>query len=266
MKRRLAGSDAFLVIESGMKLSPALFTMAVCLLALPFLTPCTLGLGTFGSRVVDKTSTAILGEDEAIKLPEQRLEAWLRLPGPSYRVEEKEMIRTGLVSDQQIQDAKVAVPDNRLKRGAKSLFRGVSQTLQMTDFMTVELLDGGPDHGLTASNMSGRGQRPQLVLSENPWLILSGYDLRYVTDPKTGRVLRARAASAARISIITPEGSSFALASRIHYDSRHAGVLLEGQPSFHSGDQWVKSSQPAALMQVHPGTKTLRLSVQADAQ
>lgn len=247
-----------------MGLKNTLLVIAAGILTLPFLTPCTMGVGITGSRLVNKLSDGLDDSTDASVLRDRRLQEWSRLPGPAYQVEQGVAVsRAALVSDLELKGARQMRSGFSFSRGVKSVVDGVSLALLATDATTVSMLASKSGTYVSTPD-PGKRVRPQIILSENPWLVLSGYDLRYVTDPATGRILRARSSGAARISIITPQGASYALASRIHYDARHPGVLLEGSPSFHSGEQWIKSGQSGAWMTLHPGSKTLRLSVSAD--
>jgi len=247
-----------------MGLKRTLFVIVVGILALPFLTPCTMGVGIIGSKLISKVSEGLDDSTDASVLRDRRLQEWSRLPGPAYQVEQGVAVsRAALVSDLELKGARQGRSGFSFSRGVKSVVNGVSLALLATDATTVSMLASKSGTNVSTPD-PGKRARPQIILSENPWLVLSGYDLRYVTDPATGRILWARSAGAARISIITPQGASYALASRIHYDARHPGVLLEGSPSFHSGEQWIKSGLGSAWMTLHPVSKTLRLSVQAD--
>jgi hypothetical protein len=249
-----------------MGLKSSLFVTASGLLALPFLTPCTLGLGVAGAKLVNKASGGLDDSTDSSRLRDRRLQEWSRLPGPAYQVDQGVVVsRAALVSDLELKDARQAPSEFSFSRKVKSVMDGVSLALMATDATTVAMLDSKTDSSILMPEFSRR-PRPQMVVSENPWLVLSGYDLRYVLDPATGRILRARSAGAARISIITPQGASYALASRIHFDASCPELLLEGKPSFHSGDQWVKSGKSDARMTLHPASRTLRLSVQADEE
>lgn len=247
-----------------MGLKSTFLAIAAGLLALPFLTPCTMGVGIMGSKLVNKVSGGLDDSTDAGMLGDRRLQEWSRLPGPAYQVEQGVAVsRAALVSDLELKDAGQVRAGFSFSRGVKSVVDGVSLALLATDATTVSML-ASKSGSFVSTPDPGKRVRPQIVLSENPWLVLSGYDLRYVSDPANGRILLARSAGAARISIITPQGASYALASRIHYDARHPGVLLEGSPSFHSGEQWIRSGKNNAWMTLHPGSKTLRLSVQAE--
>lgn len=247
-----------------MGLKSTLCAIAAGILALPLLTPCTMGVGITGAKLINKVSGGLDDSTDASMLGDRRLQEWSRLPGPAYQVEQGVAVsRAALVSDLELKGARQVRSGFSFRRGVKSVVDGVSLALLATDATTASLL-ASKSGSIVSTPDPGKRARPQVILSENPWLVLSGYDLRSVTDPATGRILRARSAGAARISVIIPQGASYALASRIHYDARQPGVLLEGSPSFHSGEQWIRSGKSSAWMTLDPGSKTLRLSVQAD--
>lgn len=240
-----------------MKLHPVCWHLLIVLLTVPFLTPCTLGVGTGAAALVDKMSDGLSSNNAYAHLPNKDLREWAVRPGPSFKVyEHVAMGQEALVTDDELKGALIAPRPARLGNAARTAANGLSGLLAVTDLMTAAMAQD-----FTGLPSASRGEdRCQLVLCEKPFILLQGLDLVYRADGNPKQVVVARASKCARITVITPDGSFFALANRIHYDHTRSEILLEGQPSLHSGDQWIKSAHLHGWMKLDVSHKSVALN------
>ncbi|MCB1278560.1 hypothetical protein [Prosthecobacter sp.] len=203
---------------------------------------------------------AVPRSGEVVDLDPQ-LKSWAAKPGPELRV-----IDHGFVHARQfVTDAELAASGGTglrpsgigLGRGASAAVEKVASSLMVVDPMTwvVATQDNG---GAGFVNSAPHGRRGQLTLCESPFVLLQGDDIRVIRE-KGGLLLAARA-SRARVTVITSQGSFFALASRIHFRAGSAEVVLEGNPTIQSGHQHIKGMKPDALMKLNFHTATVTVS------
>ncbi len=243
-----------------MKLHSACWYLLIVLLTVPFLTPCTLGVGTGAAVLVDKMSGRLTSNSAYAHLPNKDLRDWAARPGPPLKVYEHVVMgQEVLVTDDELKGALIAPkPTTRLRSAAQTAANGLSGLLAAADFSMLFMLSG-EDYSILPEDRQ-RDDRRQLVLCERPFILLQGLDLVYRADGNPKHVVVARASKCARITVITPEGSYFALANRIHYDHTRSEILLEGQPSLHSGNQWTKSAHLNGWMKLNVGHKSVAIN------
>ena len=238
------------------KLQYALFILTVCALSLPWLTPCTFGLGTMASGLVNKVSRPLVSQPLDY-LPHPDLKQWAARPGPMLEVQSVRgmpaslFIRDDDLPEKQTRNA--PRPGTDLRGTAGSFVGTISTLLAITDASTRSLLegDGDGDTGIL-DDMPGRAEdnRRQLVLSEFPFVLLQGEELRYVADGKDPWPKLARADTQAKVTVITKDGTFIGLARRIHFRSSSTEVILEGDPTVQSGQQHLKGARTDAVMRL----------------
>ena len=237
-----------------MKWHPVFCMLAISAFTVPMLTPCTLGLGTAGSKLLDST-TDTLTPGPLNHLPSKQLLTWAVKPGPELTVLQNQAVnRASLIATDELVNARQGSrTESSVRRGMATVTKGLADLLAMSDVMTLELTN--------STRVSGGGSAPrqQVVLSESPYVILQGEQLR-CTQENPGQVRLALASTRAKLTVITPEGSYFALANRIHFRHGSSEIILEGNPMIQSGHQHISDAKAEALMSLSVSKKTVRVS------
>ncbi|WP_395750059.1 hypothetical protein [Prosthecobacter sp.] len=207
-----------------------LFVSAVCLLSIPWLTPCA---GVMASAALDGVTSGAT-QRAAPGVPTQQLKEWAAKPGPKFKVERVRSIpKSLLISDEEVSAARGGQSAPRsgavLGRGVVAVTEGVSDTLAMIDPLTW-IAGDATDRGVGKS-------RRQLVLCESPYVVLQAREIRFVREGKNGPVRLVKARDAV-ITIITAAGSYSASAGFIHYRGPSQEVILETACTLKSGTQF----------------------------
>ena len=92
--------------------------------------------------------------------------------------------------------------------------------------------------------------RRQLAINEFPFVLLQGEDLIYLNQDQQPWPKIARAANRSKVTVITPDGTFFGIAQRIHFRSGSSEVILEGDPTVQSGQQHIKGTKPDTIMKL----------------
>lgn len=231
------------------------FVLAALACAVPWLTPCTLGLGTMASGLVNKVSRPLVAEPLDY-LPHPDLKQWAARPGPLLEVRTVRAMPASLfIRDDELPGDKTqnaSRPGTDMRGRAGSFVGMISTLLAITDASTRSFLEeGNGDMGLLY-NMPGRAEddRRQLALSEFPFVLLQGEELRYLGDGKESWPALARADQRSKVTIITPDGTFIGIARRIHFRSSSTEVILEGDPTVQSGQQHIKGARADAVMRL----------------
>ena len=87
-----------------------------------------------------------------------------------------------------------------------------------------------------------------LVISNSPYIEISAPNLKYST--RGGRPDLALASGGARITVITPKGSYFAMASKLHYRVSSNAVILEGSPLIKTGTRYYATKSQGTLLRI----------------
>ncbi len=250
------------------KIRSVLFVSAVALCSLPWLTPCTLGIGTVGAALVSGASRRVGGDDALYQsLRDPQLKAWAAKPGPQIKILDQARIPRGLL----IQDSELATngkflqvtsKDSLAQRGSTSAMNSVAKLLALSD-LTTQLVASSNNGTPLSPWPSKLMKRREIVLSQSPYVLLQATEIVYARSGTQPPHL-VRATGGARVTVITPEGTFLALANRIHLRGSGAELLLEGNPTVQSGHQHIKGTKPAALMKLNFVTRTV--SLEGDAR
>lgn len=234
-------------------MTSAFFCAAVLLCAVPFLAPCTFGVGAAASGLLSKVSEPLSENQQVAHLPTDQLRGWAHGPGPSLNVIPGSLIPTGsLVQDEHLAGARNASRrKHSLRTGAAQATEALAGLFAITDAASLGFLDIN-----APIEFSSMDPRRQLILSESPFLLLEGEDLRFSKD-SAGRPAIARAGRRAKLSWIGPEGLCFALANRIHFRSGAGEIILEGMPAVASAGQYVRGD---SLMSLNVRTRSVRVA------
>lgn len=255
----------------GMKNSAChrlLFAAAAFGLALPWLTPCTLGVGTVGSALVSNTSRRIQGDDSVLRgLRDPQLRAWAAKPGPALTIIQHAVIpHAALITEEELAAGGEifhgSPPDNLARTGATSTLDSVASLLALSD-VTFQMVAGSPNELPAMPWPTKHSNRQRIVLCQSPYVLLQAKEIVYAKNGAQPPHL-VRASGGARVTIITPEGTYFALATRIHFRGSSIELLLEGNPTVQSGSQHIKGARNDALMKLNFHTQTVSLIGQAD--
>lgn len=214
------------------------FVAAVCLVSLPWLAPCSLIEGVVetvdgvATRVVRGVEHATPRSQDYDFLP-RNLRRLVTQPGPVLKVQSGEISPHNLTRDT---DFNIS--------GARA--RHASRPFTLA---------------------SARDLRQRLVLCEQPYVLLFGENISFIEAPKGASQTRtlqiACASRVAKITVITPDGTFFGLAERIHFHAPLQEVILEGNPTVQSGHQHIKSDKPDALMRLNFVSRTVTLEGKA---
>lgn len=220
-----------------------LFVSAACLLSFPWLTPC---VGLMSSAMVDVAHDSISNRNRPLeRLSNAQLKAWAEKPGPKLRVIQNTTLPPHrLIKDEELSAAKggreAPLPGSVVEKSASGLVDGVATTLALADPITWA-------SGFSGDMLPARPSR-HLVLSETPFVLLEGRDLRLTRAGKNGPILLAKA-TYATVTIITPDGKTTANATHIHFDSTTNEIVLEGSwSSVESGGQRYSPKNKDELM------------------
>jgi hypothetical protein len=228
----------------------------VCVLSLPWLMPC---VGLISGSALSLAHDAVPRSGEAADL-DPRLKNWAAKPGPALRVVDHRSVEARLlVTDAELSvgGASVVKPSGTgLGRGTAGAVEKVAASLMLVDPVTWIAAANGAGSGFVQTSPHGR--RRQLTLCDSPFVLLQGDDIRAIHD-KSGQLLLARA-SRARVTIITPDGSFFALAARVHFRAGLAEVILEGNGTVQSGHQHIKAVKSGALIKLNFVTRIVTIS------
>jgi hypothetical protein len=223
--------------------------------AVPWLAPCTFGLGTMASGLVNKVSRPLVAEPLDY-LPHPDLKQWAARPGPMLEVRTVGAMPASLfIRDDELpgdKSKKASRPGTDMRGRAGSFVGMISTLLAITDASTRGFLeDGDGDMGIL-DDMPGRAEddRRQLALSEFPFVLLQGEELRYLDDGKEHWPKLARADKRSKVTVITKDGTFIGIARRIHFRSSSTEVILEGDPTVQSGQQHLKGARTDAVMRL----------------
>lgn len=235
------------------------FTGAVCLLSLPWLAPCTFGIGTAAAVGVKKAADLVLKDDPSeIPLPEKQLREWAAKPGPKLDVRSVSAMPASLLIAMEDLDrlgARQASRTGGLSGGARGVAGAsagmIASLLVISDALTVSFLEKDNSGGFDLPDLfpsAGRDRRRQLVLCQSPFVLLQGDSLRYVDSGN--RLQLAVALADCKVTVISPAGTFSGIAQRIHYRAGSSEVILQGNPTVMSGDQFIKGTRQDAMMRL----------------
>ncbi|WP_395718220.1 hypothetical protein [Prosthecobacter sp.] len=243
------------------------FMLAASLLVLPWLTPCTLGVGTVGAALVSGVSRKVEGDDEVRhRLRDPQLKAWAAKPGPQIKILDQARITRGMI----IQDSELATngkilqvtsKDGVVQKGSTSAMNSLATLLALSD-LTTQFMASSSNGTPLSPWPSKNKKRREIVLSRSPYVLLQASVIAYAGKESHQSQLM-RATGGARLTVITPEGTFFALASRIHLRGEGTELLLEGNPTVQSGQQHIKAEKPEALMKLNFATRTVTIEGKA---
>lgn len=222
----------------------ALFFAASVLLALPWLTPCTLGVGTAASHKI----ATLTGGADASHLPTRELREMAARPGPPLKVTVQPFSWTA-ITDAELASAKTQrgapLTASRLK---EDIGQGLAVTLLATDIMTAAILEDSPNKSIAGKEVlphqyTDRRNRLELH-SAAPYVLLVAKEIAFERGAEKGTYRFVRAKGGARITVVSSQGSFFGLAHEIDYRGPGSEVVLLGDPTIQAGEQFIKGSAP----------------------
>ena len=230
-----------------------LFVSLACLLSLPWLMPCTFGIGTMASSAINLAARP-LATDPLDYLPHPDLKQWAARPGPLLEVQaEKTIPRTLFIRDDELTKnaSKAPRPSLSMRGKAGNIVGFVSKLLAITDATSRVMLEQGNDAQIMDDIPgSTEDQRRQLAINEFPFVLLQGEDLVYLKQDQQPWPRIARASTRSKVTVITPDGTFFGIAQRIHFRAGSSEVILEGDPTVQSGQQHIKGTKPDSIMKL----------------
>ena len=246
----------------------ALLTIAVGIASGPLLTSCASDARKLSPAELSKAAAAS-ARTSLGHLPSEQLRAWAAKPGPMLAVEENRGIPSeGMLQEVELADAKLAAPPKgSVGDGLAKVGAGVSGLVLGTALIGLfagagmsGAVPGEPNVKFAYGGGPNKETRAHLVLSESPFVILLGEEVLYHAEGNPEQVTKACASKHAKVMVITPEGSYFALARRIHYRRNSKLIVLEGEPMVQSGPQSIQTAKPDAVMTLNVATKTVGVS------
>lgn len=227
------------------KLCRFMFVSAVCLLSLPWLTPC---VGIWSAAAVNSAHDSISKRDQPMaRLPMKQHKEWAAKPGPKLTVMERQNIpRSLLITEAELSDANGGMdaprPGNLVGKSASAAVDGLTHTLNWVD----------PFTWVTGNSMGVEPTKPRrrLVLCESPYVLLEGDSIRFKRSGKNGPVLLAHATHAA-VTVITSEGPVTAKAKNIHYRGPSLEVLLDHPYVVSSGSENLMPTKNNSFMKLN---------------
>lgn len=252
---------------SGMKIHPAISIAAIGVLAVPMLSPCTFGLGASSAVLLDKAGN-IGGVGPLSHLPQGELRKWASKPGPPMSINTGNSVNRGLLFAESDFAGALRAPrpgsslGHGAQQGVSSVLQSLSTLLAMTDGMMLGMIHeegNGPIASFEGSG-SDLDKRRQLVLSESPFVILQGEEVwfRFAADKKT--VATAMASGRAKVTVITPQGTYFAIARKAHWHGFDQPLVLEGNPYVQTGSQALSVERADELVALDVKTRTISAS------
>lgn len=224
-------------------------------LSLLVLNSCTLGLGTIASGVINYASRPLAGHTLDY-LPHPDLKQWAARPGPRLEVKiVKPVPAKPFVRDDEL-PAKTAKkgprPGGAMTSRAGRLIGQISKLLAASDAVTRDFWFSNSEDDKILDEVPGEfdDKRRQLALSEFPFVLLQGEELLYIGNDEELWPVLARADKQSKITVITPDGTFFGIARRIHFRKESSEVVLEGDPTVQSGEQHIKGANPDTLMRL----------------
>ncbi len=232
-----------------------LFVGIACILSLPWFAPCTFGLGTIASSAINQAAGS-RNASPLDHLPDPRLKQWAAKPGPWLEVITKKSIpHTLLITDAALtpdhpQALKAPRPGSRGKGAANDIIAFISTLAAISDAVTYGFLSSSSDFQPSEPPNAIEDQRRQLVLCESPFVLLQGAEVVFMRQARGKWPALALATRQNKVTMITPDGTFFALANRIHFRASSPEVILEGNPTVQSGQQHIKSAKPDTIMRL----------------
>jgi hypothetical protein len=240
--------------------------VGVCLILA--LSSCTLGLGTVASGVINFASRPLAGHTLDY-LPHPDLKQWAARPGPRLEVQVmKSMPASLFVRDGELPSRaaqKAPRPGSGMKGRAGRLIGQISMLLAASDAVTRDIWFSNSEDDKILDEVPGEfdDKRRQLALNEFPFVLLQGDELLYIGREDELWPELARADKHSKVTIITPDGTFFGIARRIHYRKGSSEVVLEGDPTVQSGEQHIKGVRADTVMRLD--FKSRRVTVNGPA-
>jgi hypothetical protein len=230
------------------------FALLALAFSLPWLTPCTFGLGTIASATVNMAARPLAAQPLDY-LPHPDLKQWAARPGPMLEVLSGKVIpRSLLIREEELARGshKAPRPGSNMRNRAGNFVALISTLLAISDAASRGMLEeaGSDTHLLDDMPGSVEDQRRQLALCEFPFVLLQGAELNYLPQDKQPWPRIALASNRSKVTVITPDGTFIGIAQRIHFRSNSSEVILEGDPTVQSGQQHIKGARPDAIMKL----------------
>lgn len=207
------------------------------------LTSCKLHVGSLASNALHRL-TQPLHSDPLDYLLYPDLKEWAARPGPMLEVQPGKVIpRTLLIRDDEISKEKGA---SKAPRPSSGLRGRAGDFVGLVTSLLAIASGSSPDNNLGSIDDTRR----QLAVNEFPFVLIQGEDLFYLKQDQQPWPTLARASGQSKVTIITPDGTFFGIARRIHFRSNSSEVILEGDPTVQSGQQHIKGAKPDVVMKL----------------
>lgn len=143
-------------------------------------------------------------------------------------------------------------PGSGMKGRAGRLIGQISMLLAASDAVTRDIWFSNSEDDKILDEVPGEfdDKRRQLALNEFPFVLLQGDELLYIGREDELWPELARADKHSKVTIITPDGTFFGIARRIHYRKGSSEVVLEGDPTVQSGEQHIKGVRADTVMRL----------------
>lgn len=218
------------------KLRRWLPALSICLFSL---TSCKMHVGSFAYHAIHRVSSPLTSEPLDY-LPFPDLKQWAARPGPMLEVQGGKTIPRSLF----VRDDELPKGSPMAKRPSSGLTGRAGDIMGMVTSLLAIAAGSTSDDKLGSIDDTRR----QLAINEFPFVLLQGNELVYVKQDNQAWPRLARATNHTKVTIITPDGTFFGIAQRIHFRSSSLEVVLEGDPTVQSGQQHIKGARPDAIM------------------
>ncbi|MFN0079690.1 MAG: hypothetical protein ACKVY0_24770 [Prosthecobacter sp.] len=220
--------------ENLRRLLPVLLTSILPLAS------CKLHVGSLASNALHRVVSP-LSSDPLDHLLDPSFKQWAARPGPLLEVQASKSIASSLfIRDDELAKARKAPrPSSGIRGRAGDLVGFVTTLLAIASGSTKEDKLGSIDD-----------KRRQLAINEFPFVLLQGEELLYLKQDDQPWPQIARAANRSKVTVITPDGTFFGIAQRIHFRSGSSEVILEGDPTVQSGQQHIKGTKTDTIMKL----------------
>ena len=239
-----------------------MFAGLTALLAVPFLSPCGHSLILAGVDIGVPNDVVIRLGDKS--QPPKELRKWAAIPLPASEVMiDSRLSRASLVTEADLgSDARQASHRGAHEVNAFGLVHDALLLAALTDPIGMSLMANSSSNSTTGeksitnaapheaftSRSNSSDRKRCLVISSSPYIEISAPNLKYTT--MAGKPTLALASGGARITVITPQGSYYAISSKLHYRASDNAVILEGSPLIKTGTRYYAAKTQTTLLRI----------------
>lgn len=208
----------------------------LCLLSL---TSCKMHVGSLAYKAVHSVTQPLTSEPLDY-LPFPDLKQWAARPGPMLEVKSGRLVSRSMF----IRDDELPKGSTKAKRPSSGLRGRAGDLMGMVTSLLAIAAGSHADDKLGSIDDTRR----QLAINEFPFVLLQGEELLYAKQENQAWPKLARAYGHSKVTVITPDGTFFGIAQRIHFRSASSELILEGDPTVQSGQQHIKGTKPDSLI------------------